>query len=51
MPPARSPGTDWDEVREAFADRIEAILPATSRAFDKLVLARRAYSPAKTLSG
>ncbi len=39
-------GQDWDAVREAFADRIERILARHIRGFDKLVLARRAYSPA-----
>jgi phytoene dehydrogenase-like protein len=38
-------GTDWDEVREAFADRIERILARHIKGFDKLILARRAYSP------
>ena len=38
-------GTDWDAVREAFADRIEAILARHIKDFDRLVLARRAYSP------
>jgi len=37
----------WDEAtREAFADRIEAILSAHIKDFDKIRLARRAYSPA-----
>ena len=39
-------GRDWDGVREAFADRIERIVSRHIRDFDKLVLARRAYSPA-----
>ncbi len=39
-------GRDWDAVREAFADRIEAILAAHIVDFDKIKLARRAYSPA-----
>ncbi|MGV8952849.1 MAG: phytoene desaturase family protein [Cypionkella sp.] len=39
-------GRDWDSVREAFADRIEAILAAHIKDFDKIKLARRAYSPA-----
>lgn len=39
-------GHDWDAVREAFADRIERILARHINGFDKLVLARRAYSPA-----
>ncbi|MEZ5798229.1 MAG: NAD(P)/FAD-dependent oxidoreductase [Paracoccaceae bacterium] len=38
-------GTDWDEVREAFADRIERILSRHIKGFDRLVLARRAYNP------
>lgn len=38
-------GTDWDEVREAFADRLQAILSRHIRDFDRLVIARRAYSP------
>ena len=33
-------------MREAFADRIEAILARHIRGFDKIKLARRAYSPA-----
>lgn len=37
----------WSEAtREAFADRIEAILSRHIRNFDKIKLARRAYSPA-----
>jgi phytoene dehydrogenase-like protein len=36
---------DWDIVREDFADRIERILARHIRGFDKLVVARRAYSP------
>ena len=37
----------WDEAtREAFADRLEAILARHIRDFDKIKLARRAYSPA-----
>lgn len=37
----------WDEAtREAYADRIEAILARHIRDFDKIKLARRAYSPA-----
>lgn len=40
-------GPDWTEaVREAFADRIEAILARHIRDFDTIKLARRAYSPA-----
>jgi phytoene dehydrogenase-like protein len=39
-------GPDWTEaVREAFADRIEAILRRHIRNFDEIKLARRAYSP------
>lgn len=38
-------GQDWDAVREGFADRIERILSRHIRGFDKLVLARKAYSP------
>lgn len=37
----------WSEAtREAFADRIEFILSRHIRGFDKIKLARRAYSPA-----
>jgi len=37
----------WDEAtREAFADRIEAILARHIKDFDQIKLARRAYSPA-----
>lgn len=37
----------WDDAtREAFADRIEFILSRHIKAFDKIKLARRAYSPA-----
>jgi phytoene dehydrogenase-like protein len=40
-------GPEWDEkTREAFADRIEGILSNHIRDFDKIKLARRAYSPA-----
>ena len=40
-------GPEWDEpTREAFADRIEAILSRHIKDFDKIILARRAYSPA-----
>ncbi len=40
-------GREWDEAtREAFADRIEAILARHIKDFDALKLARRAYSPA-----
>ncbi|NGM45771.1 NAD(P)/FAD-dependent oxidoreductase [Rhodobacter sp. SGA-6-6] len=38
-------GTDWDEVRETFADRLQAILSRHIKGFDRLVLARKAYSP------
>lgn len=38
-------GKDWDDVREAFADRIQAILSNHIKDFDQLVLARKAYSP------
>jgi phytoene dehydrogenase-like protein len=38
---------DWTEAtREAFADRIERILAAHIDGFDRIKLARRAYSPA-----
>ncbi|MBD3665353.1 phytoene desaturase family protein [Sulfitobacter aestuariivivens] len=38
---------DWTEdMREAYADRIEGILKKHIKGFDKLVLKRRAYSPA-----
>lgn len=38
---------EWDEkTREAFADRIEAILAKHITGFKKSVLARKAYSPA-----
>ena len=39
-------GRDWEEVREAFADRIEAILARHIKDFAAIKLARRAYSPA-----
>ncbi len=39
-------GRDWDAVREAFADRIERILARHIKGFDKIKLARRAFSPA-----
>jgi phytoene dehydrogenase-like protein len=40
-------GPEWDEAnREAFANRIEAILARHIKDFDKIKLARRAYSPA-----
>jgi phytoene dehydrogenase-like protein len=38
-------GLDWDTVREPFADRIERILARHIKGFDKLILARKAYSP------
>ena len=37
---------DWDGAREAFADRIEAILGCHIKDFDQIKLARKAYSPA-----
>lgn len=38
---------EWDEAtREAFADRIERILARHIQDFDRIKLARRAYSPA-----
>ncbi len=40
-----SDGTWTEETREAFADRIEAILKKHIKGFAKLKLARRAYSP------
>jgi len=40
-------GREWDEAtREAFADRIEAILARHIKDFSAIKLARRAYSPA-----
>jgi len=39
-------GTWSDATREAFADRIEAILKRHIKDFDTIKLARRAYSPA-----
>ena len=40
-------GPEWTEaVREAFADRIERCLARHIKGFDKIRLARRAYSPA-----
>jgi phytoene dehydrogenase-like protein len=39
-------GRDWDAVKEAFADRLEAILSRHIKNFDRIKLARRAYSPA-----
>jgi phytoene dehydrogenase-like protein len=39
-------GTWSEATREAFADRVERVLARHIRSFDKLVLARRAYSPA-----
>jgi phytoene dehydrogenase-like protein len=38
-------GSDWDEVREAFADRLQTILSNHIKNFDRLILARKAYSP------
>jgi phytoene dehydrogenase-like protein len=38
-------GNDWDEVREAFADRLQTILSNHIKNFDRLILARKAYSP------
>ncbi|MFM7336261.1 MAG: phytoene desaturase family protein [Tabrizicola sp.] len=38
-------GTDWDSVKEAFADRLEMILSRHIRGFDKIKLKRVAYSP------
>jgi phytoene dehydrogenase-like protein len=38
-------GSDWDEVREAFADRLQAILSNHINGLDRLILARKAYSP------
>ena len=38
-------GNDWDVVREAFADRIEAILSRHIKDFAAIKLHRRAYSP------
>ena len=39
-------GRSWEEAREAFADRIEAILACHIKDFDAIKLARRACSPA-----
>ena len=39
-------GHDWDLVKEEFADRLELILSRHIKDFDKIKLARRAYSPA-----
>jgi phytoene dehydrogenase-like protein len=39
-------GQDWDQVKEAFADRLEAILSRHIKDFASIKLARRAYSPA-----
>ena len=39
-------GTSWDQVKDAFADRIEAVLCRHIKDFRSLVLARKAYSPA-----
>ncbi len=38
-------GSDWDAVREAYADRIEEILARHIKDFAAIKLARRAYSP------
>ena len=38
-------GADWDDVREAFADRLEAILCNHIKDFRQTVLARKALSP------
>ena len=38
-------GQDWNTVREAFADRIEAVLARHINGFEQIKLARRAYSP------
>ena len=38
-------GQDWNTVREAFADRIEAVLARHINGFEQIILARRAYSP------
>lgn len=37
--------TDWDTAKEAFADRIEAILARHIKDFDRIKLARTAHSP------
>ena len=37
--------TDWDTAKEAFADRIEAILSHHIKDFDRIKLARTAHSP------
>ena len=39
-------GRDWDAAREAFADLIERVLARHIKGFDKIILKRRAYSPA-----
>ena len=40
-------GPEWTEsTREAFADRIERILSRHIKGFDRIILKRRAYSPA-----
>lgn len=41
----RIAGDDWDAVKEAFADRIEAILARHIRDFAAIRLARTAHSP------
>lgn len=38
-------GADWDDIKEAFADRLERILARHIKGFDKIKLARTAYSP------
>lgn len=38
-------GTDWDAVKDAFADRLEAILSRHIKDFAAIKLARTAYSP------
>ena len=38
--------TDWEDAREVFADRIEAILARHIKDFAQIKLARRAYCPA-----
>lgn len=38
-------GTDWDDVREAFADRLQAILARHIPGLASMIVARKAYSP------
>lgn len=38
-------GSDWDEIKEAFADRLEVILSRHIKDFAAIKLARMAYSP------